>query len=257
MGVRHCAHAGIDPAIVRDAWINGWARAPGHFLMTVLLLTAMLLYSGRMARRTGNDMGVTWRGSLGNTLGKVPAPYDWLYRLRTSAGYIKLHDVLRRTVAPALFAVLFVYLGVTLISRTLYNVQDYAGLVCKETPDQASLHRLGRSDEIILANKKSYRLNEQQKSDPFSAVKEDLPVFRTDQFCQSAGRLSRARRAIPDHVRKYEIVPRWRGRSGEGLLLQRAGQPVASGGDVRRHPVATRIDAAMVPHRREGWWAGW
>ena len=74
-------------------WINGWARAPGHFLLTVLVLAAMLLYSGRLARRTGNDMAVAWRASLDNDLGKVAPPTDWLYRLRTSAGYIKLHDV--------------------------------------------------------------------------------------------------------------------------------------------------------------------
>ena len=70
-------------------WINGWARAPGQFLLTVLVLAAMLLYSGRLARRTGNDMAIAWRASLDNDLGKVAPPTDWLYRLRTSAGYIK------------------------------------------------------------------------------------------------------------------------------------------------------------------------
>ena len=167
-------------------WINGWARAPGQFLLTCVVLAAMLLYSGRMARRTTNDMAVTWRASLGNKLGNVPPPTDWLYRLRTSAGYIKLHDVLRRTIAPALFAILFVYLGLTLISHALYNVQDHAGLVCKETPDQESLHRLGRPDEIIMANKKSIMLDDKQKQDVFGTVK-DLPVFQTSQLCQSMG----------------------------------------------------------------------
>jgi uncharacterized protein (DUF2235 family) len=168
-------------------WIDGWARAPGHFLLTALVLAAMLLYSGRLARRTNNDMGLAWRAALDNKLGKVAPPTDWLYRLRTSAGYVKLHDVLRRTIAPALFAILFVYLGLTLISHALYNVQDYAGLVCKETPDQRSLHRLGRPDEIILANRKSYMLDEKEKYDVFSSVREPLPVFRTSELCQSMG----------------------------------------------------------------------
>ena len=166
-------------------WINGWARAPGQFLLTALVLAAMLLYSGRMARRTSNNMGLAWRASLDNRLGKVPPPTDWLYRLRTSAAYIKAHDVLRRTIAPALFAILFVYLGLTLISHALYNVQDYAGLVCKELPGK--LEELGRSDEIILANRKSYMLGEKQKQDVFGTVQEELPVFHTNQLCQSMG----------------------------------------------------------------------
>ena len=167
-------------------WINGYARAPGEFLLICGVLTAMLLYSGRLARRTNNDMAITWRAALDNKLGNVPPPTDWLYRLRTCPAYIKAHDVLRRNIAPALFAILFVYLGLTLISHALYNVQDFAGLVCKESPDQDKLHRLGNRDEIILASKQSILLNENQKKDVFATVK-DLPVFETNRLCQSMG----------------------------------------------------------------------
>jgi hypothetical protein len=45
---------------------------------------------------------------------------------------------------------------------------------------------LGRSDEIILANKKSVRLDENQKRDVFGTVK-DLPIFATNELCQSMG----------------------------------------------------------------------
>jgi uncharacterized protein (DUF2235 family) len=176
---------------IATPWINGWARAPGQFLVTALVLTAMLMYSGRMARRTANDMGVVWRDSMDNRLGNVPMPTDWLYRMRTSPAYIKLHDVLKRNVVPALFAVLFgvlvVYGGVTFLSHAAYNVQDFAGLVCKETPDQGSLHRLGRRDEIILANKKSIMLDDKQRQDVFGTLKDQLPVFQTNQLCQSMG----------------------------------------------------------------------
>ena len=50
-----------------------------------------------------------------------------------------------------------------------------------------SLHRLGRPDEIILANKKSIMLDDKQKQDVFGTVKEQLPVFQTNQLCQSMG----------------------------------------------------------------------
>jgi len=180
----------IMPAFAAP-WINGWARAPGHFLLVCIVLTAMLMYSGRLARRTSNDMGVVWLASLDGRLGKVSFPTDWLYKMRTSLAYIALQDILRRRVVPTLFAILFglmlFYFSITFLSHAAYNVQDYAGLVCKETPDQASLHRLGRANEVILANKKSYMLSEQEKNDPFGTVKEPLPVFRADQLCQSMG----------------------------------------------------------------------
>jgi hypothetical protein len=74
-------------------------------------------------------MGAIWRG-----IPAVPPglPSNWIYRLRSSPRYIALHQGLKLRWAPAFFAALFVYFGVTLASHLLYNVQDVAGFTCSE-----------------------------------------------------------------------------------------------------------------------------
>jgi uncharacterized protein (DUF2235 family) len=175
---------------IAEPWINAFARSPGQFLLTCLVLTTMVMLSSRLARRTSNDMAVAWRGALNRELGKVSPPTDWLYRLRTSPGYIKVSDTLRRNVAPAAFAAVFAilvgYLGLTFLGHAAYNVQDFAGLVCEESADQDKLPRLHKRDEIISASGKPILLSEEDKRDIFTTVK-DLPTFKTNQLCQSMG----------------------------------------------------------------------
>ena len=218
-------------------WINGWARAPGQFLLTVLVLAAMLLYSGRLARRTGNDMAVAWRASLDNDLGKVPPPTDWLYRLRTSAAYIKAarcvaEDDRARAVCDP-FRLSRADLDQ---SRALQR----PGL-CRpglQGSRRVSSKSCGRSDEIILANRKSYMLGEKQKQDVFGTVQEELPVFHTNQLCQSMGvYLTRGARYLITFESTNSFARR-RDQSRERLLFQRAGQSLAGGGDVCGHAAA-------------------
>jgi hypothetical protein len=61
-------------------------------------------------------------------------PNNWIYRLRSNKGYIALHEGLKRKWAPAFFALLFVYLGLSIVSHLLYNIQDVAGFTCVESP---------------------------------------------------------------------------------------------------------------------------
>ena len=74
-------------------------------------------------------MASIWRG--------VPAarpgpPDNFIYRLRSNRMLYRVSRGLKRTWAPAFFALLFVYLGVSLASHLLYNIQDVAGLTCTE-----------------------------------------------------------------------------------------------------------------------------
>src|SRR5690606_24177691 len=66
---------------------------------------------------------------------------NWIYRLRSSKFYIAFHEGLKRRWAPAFFAALFVYLGVTFGSHLLYNAQDIAGLTCIENGKAKGLAR--------------------------------------------------------------------------------------------------------------------
>jgi uncharacterized protein (DUF2235 family) len=121
-----------------STWVNGYARAPVHFLLLAGLVTFFTVWGMRIASRISGRMAAIWRG--------VPAarpglPDNFIYRLRSNRFYIAFHDGLKRTWAPFFFAVLLVYLGASLTSHLLYNIQDVAGLTCKESGDATGLAR--------------------------------------------------------------------------------------------------------------------
>lgn len=93
------------------------------------MVAGLIWFGTRIASRLSDRMGAIWRG-----IPAVPAglPTNWIYQLRSNPSYIALHQGLKLRWAPAFFAVLFVYLGVTFGSHLLYNVQDVAGFTCTE-----------------------------------------------------------------------------------------------------------------------------
>jgi uncharacterized protein (DUF2235 family) len=110
-----------------STWINGYARAPGWFLFLALLVAGLLYLSSQIASRTSTLMASIWR--------KTPAapsglPDNWIYRLRGSKTYIAFHEGLKRKLAPAFFAILFFYLGLSALSHIAFNVLDVAGQTC-------------------------------------------------------------------------------------------------------------------------------
>ncbi len=113
-------------------WIRGHARDPAQFLVFVFVLSVVLWWGSRLARRIDNNMGLYWAQSLDSKLGGAKEPTDLIYRLRTSKPYRDAHYFLKRYAAPAFFALLFVYLGLALTNHALYVVQDDLGWVCKE-----------------------------------------------------------------------------------------------------------------------------
>ncbi len=132
-----------------DTWINGFARTPVRFLVLLALVIGLTWFGARLASRISDRMGTIWRG-----LAIVPSglPDNGIYRLRSHPTYIALHEGLKRKWAPAFFAVLFAYLGVTFTSHLLYNVQDVWGLVCKEDGSAKGLARGETRDVDFLAS---------------------------------------------------------------------------------------------------------
>jgi uncharacterized protein (DUF2235 family) len=115
-----------------DPWINGYARAPLHFLLVIFVLIGCLKWGSVLADRIQNTMEKNWANSLAGQLGATGKPNDWVYWLRTSRWYRSTHRWVKVTAAPALFALLFVYLGLAFMSHGVFNIQDYAGMVCKD-----------------------------------------------------------------------------------------------------------------------------
>ncbi len=115
---------------VASTWVDGYARAPLAFLLLSGLVWFFIRWGMRIASRISVGMGTIWRGIPGQPPG---LPNNWIYWLRSSPYYIAVHEGLKRKWAPAFFALLFVYLGLSVISHLLYNIQDVAGLTCIES----------------------------------------------------------------------------------------------------------------------------
>jgi uncharacterized protein (DUF2235 family) len=132
-----------------STWINGYARAPGSFVLLAILVGGLMWWGTRIAARISVKMGTIWRGIL-----DVPAglPKNWIYRLRSWNWYIAFHEWVKRRSAPAFFALLLVYLGACLASHLLFNVQDVYGLTCVESATTRTLDRKDDSSGPIRFN---------------------------------------------------------------------------------------------------------
>ena len=111
-----------------STWIDGYARAPEWFLVMAGLVTGLLYVSSRIASRTANLMGSIWRKTASAPTG---LPDNFVYRLRSSRLYIRFHESLKKKIAPALFAAVFVYLALGLTSHLSFDVLDVAGYTCE------------------------------------------------------------------------------------------------------------------------------
>lgn len=118
-------------------WIEGYARTPGLFLVSALLVTGLLWLGGRIAARTSDMMDAIWHARPGVPRG---LPDNALYRIRSHPAYAGTLRAIKERIAPFVFAVLFVYVGLAVISHLLFNIQDVWGATCRETPSDKLVH---------------------------------------------------------------------------------------------------------------------
>jgi hypothetical protein len=118
-----------------------------QFSLLLITVTVLIAWSAWLAAGISDTMGTIWRRA---PCAPIKGPTNWIYRLRTSRIYVASHDWLKRRGAPAFFALLFVYLGVTLTSHLLYNVQDIAGFTCRENSQAKALTR-GEETSVTFA----------------------------------------------------------------------------------------------------------
>jgi uncharacterized protein (DUF2235 family) len=130
-------------------WIDGYARAPFSFLLLAALVGGLMLWGMSIARRISVNMGTIWRGVPDTRPG---LPNNFIYRLRSSPGYVAFHQKLKYQWAPSFFALMFIYLGACLASHLLFNVQDVAGLTCVESDQTRKLESKGDSSGPIRFN---------------------------------------------------------------------------------------------------------
>jgi len=121
-----------------NPWINAYQGEPERFLIGAFVIAGLMLLSAKLGARIVDKMGALWevplRGNLMNLL-----PVNLVYRLRTSPGYQATLRATKRHIAPFLFAVMYVWLGITLIGHAVFVVEDAAGMLCKSSPSPREL----------------------------------------------------------------------------------------------------------------------
>ena len=115
-----------------EVWINAYARDPGRFLLAALIVGVLTwLSSIILAGKITDNMRGIWRSPL------APAPSSlldqFIFGLRTSAPYQAFHTALKRQIAPALFAFVFLYAGLAFASHLIFDFEDSAGLICRDS----------------------------------------------------------------------------------------------------------------------------
>jgi hypothetical protein len=130
-----------------STWADGYARAPVWFLVMVGLVSALLYVNSWIAGRTANLMTSIWRRSPEAPTG---LPSNWIYDLRSSPLYMRFHETVKRKIAPAFFALMFLYFGFALVSHLAYDGFDTAGYTC--------VHRDSDPKSAVLAVNQTARV---------------------------------------------------------------------------------------------------
>lgn len=253
-------------------WTNGYARQPGRFMAVVAVLAVMLLLGSWLSRRIQCRMDLLWQDAVKDRLTDRGMPRGLLFRVRTSLPYVTMHQAAKKTLAPALFALMFVWLGLTFASHVLFNFQDDAGFVCHETGAAREL----ASGEVLLADGNAVKLSDYQarantdptilaadKQNPFkylAAYGLTLPEFRTSSLCQNM-RVSLDR--YGKYLVRFESTDSFADRGGEidapygyhsfGVITEpsKAGGSGAQESDSHMSVLNMLQMMALVPLRRE------
>jgi hypothetical protein len=181
---------GFAPGALKP-WLDAYARDPGHFLLAAAAVVVLILMGSMVGGKITDGMRGLWRSDMPAAHGG--SFHELAYSLRTSRPYQWVLWALKRHIVPFGFAVLLIYLGVTLASHLLFNFQDAAGLVCRERP--VEYQRDPRHPNIVTVKNYKGLINlkpgetmmaagGESSSEPDPAA---LPVFRTSELCQSTG----------------------------------------------------------------------
>ena len=133
-------------------WINAYARDPGKLLISAAVV-AVLTWLGSvvLTGKITDAMRTIWKSNLATSESSVA--HRLIFELRTSRPYQWLLSTYKWTIAPAFFAVLFLYLGLAFASHLIFTFEDSAGWMCRETPNKRSLGPGETSPEITFSTK--------------------------------------------------------------------------------------------------------
>ena len=135
-----------------DVWVNAYARDPGKFLISAGVVAILTWWgSVHLTRKITDTMRNTWRSNLASSHDSVADRL--IFALRTSWLYQWLLSAFKWKILPAVFAAAFLYLGLAFASHLIFNFEDSAGRVCKESQTKSRLARGETSREIPFSTK--------------------------------------------------------------------------------------------------------
>jgi hypothetical protein len=129
-----------------NPWLNDYQGDPSRFLIVGFVIVALMWFSSKLSSRILDTMGALWRRP---TAGSKALPYSFVYRLRTNPVYRWSLRTVKRHVAPFIFAMLFIWLGLGLLGHVVFLFEDAAGMFCSESPTAEELPK-GKSIEITF-----------------------------------------------------------------------------------------------------------
>jgi T6SS, Phospholipase effector Tle1-like, catalytic domain len=163
-------------------WISSFATNPVKFVVAAALVAVLIWIGSRLGAVITDKMEQIWDAKPQD----IPdLPRGGVYALRTNAAYQWVIWAMKRHVVPFVSVVIILYGGITLASHLLFNLEDAAGLYCKESSAPRDVPWLGE-------------------------IKAETP-FRAGDFCWASGiRLVEGRRY---HVTITQTSPVWKDAS--------------------------------------------
>jgi uncharacterized protein (DUF2235 family) len=111
-------------------WLNSFATNPGTFVLAAVLVGVLMWWGTRLGASITDRMEQIWDAQPP----QIPdLPRGGVYALRTHWIYQWVLWALKRHIIPVFSVLAILYCGITLTSHLLFNLQDAAGLYCKES----------------------------------------------------------------------------------------------------------------------------
>jgi hypothetical protein len=119
--------------------VNGYAQAPGHLLIGLIVLIFFTSMSSKLRRKIGDEMLALRRSSMSGALKGEYADSSWAYRWRTNKLVRAIRIFLLNRVIPPLATFSVLYLTLALVSHLSFKFFDAAGLYCQESAADVQL----------------------------------------------------------------------------------------------------------------------
>jgi uncharacterized protein (DUF2235 family) len=130
-----------------STWLKAYQGNPGYFLSLLVVVALLIRLSSELAGDIRARMQRLWMASFPAPTSSL-LPTDWVYRMRTSKGYIRTLAYLKHRFMPGAFALFFLAAGLVVVNHILFLFWDAAGLVCRDTaPDQ--MVSMKRGDKLV------------------------------------------------------------------------------------------------------------